>query len=53
MATALMKLGEAQNHLQLAAAEYGGHRIKALQAVKLAMDEINQAYAYANANPGK
>lgn len=53
MASAMTKLGEAQKQLEMAAVEYGGHRVKAIGAVKQAIDEINQAYAYANANPGK
>ncbi|HTY13390.1 MAG TPA: hypothetical protein VMD02_04295 [Candidatus Omnitrophota bacterium] len=53
MNAAMAKLVDAQKQLDLAATDYGGHRVKAMAAVKTAMDEINQAFAYANANPGK
>jgi len=44
-------LEQAKRHLERAEHPFGGHRLKALDLVKQAEDEVKQAVAYAKANP--
>jgi len=53
MMIAKKRLEEAQSQLQKAARDFGGHRAKAADAVKLALDEIRQAIQYDKDHPGK
>ena len=49
--TARRALGVADRQLSGAAHDYGGHRVKALELVKQAQAEVEQALAYAQAHP--
>jgi len=48
---AAKSLEDAEKHLQRAEHHFGGHRVKALELVKQAEDELKQAVEYAKANP--
>jgi hypothetical protein len=43
MAAAERSLREAQNHLQRAAHDFGGHRVKAMEHVNAALEEMRLA----------
>ena len=50
---AMKQLENAEKSLEKAAKDFGGHKQKAIDAVKLALDELNQALAFdANENKG-
>jgi len=44
-------LEQAKRHLERAEHKFGGHRVKALDLVKQAEEEVKQAVEYAKANP--
>src|SRR5437899_8183575 len=44
-------LEQAHRHLERAEHHFGGHRVKALDLVKLAEAEVKEAVAFAKANP--
>ncbi len=46
---AMRALKRAEEHLERAAHEYGGHRARALELVRAAEAELQQALAYAGA----
>ncbi len=46
---AMRALGHAQRQLERAAHEYGGHRAKALDLIRAAEKELQEALAFANA----
>ena len=50
---AMRALRNAENHLQRAAHVFGGHRAKALELVRAAQNELQQALAYADTHPRK
>ena len=50
---AMRALRNAANHLQRAAHVFGGHRAKALELVRSAQNELQQALAYADTHPRK
>jgi len=39
---------EAKNHLNAAASDFGGHRVKALESVEKAVKEVDEAILYAD-----
>ncbi len=39
-------LHRALNHLEKAAHDFGGHRVKAMEHVRAALGEVSQAYAF-------
>lgn len=51
MQAALDALKSAQTHLAEAVADKGGHRAKAMQHTKLAIEETEAGIAYAKAHP--
>ncbi len=48
MRNALQALNNARNFLNQATADKGGHRVKALEYVNAAIDQVNQGIAYDN-----
>jgi hypothetical protein len=51
MQAALEALKSARTHLGEAVADKGGHRVKAMEHVKLAIEEVEAGIAYARAHP--
>ena len=45
---ALRLLNQAQDHLNHAAHDFGGHRVKAMDHISKAMEELHAAIEYAN-----
>lgn len=45
---ALRLLNQAQDHLNHAAHDFGGHRVKAMDHISKAMEELHAAVEYAN-----
>lgn len=50
---AMKALENAARHLERATHHYGGHRAKALELVRQAEQELQQALAYADTHPPK